>query len=61
MAGVLEIAVFSWADPQAFHLGTWRPDTNAVYSIMFLVFWAVVTFAIGLNQWLTRTPTRSKL
>lgn len=61
MAGVLEIAVFSWADPHAFHVGDWQPDTTTAYSLMFLVFWAVVTVAIGLNRWLMSTPPRSKL
>lgn len=62
MAGVLEIAVFSWADPLAFHLGSWVPD-NAVtaYSVMFLVFWGVLVATIGLNRWLMSTPARTKI
>ena len=55
MAGVLEALVFAVVDPAALHGfdGPWlRGSTAAVYTLAFLVFWAVVAAAGALTQWL---------
>ena len=59
VAGVLEIAVFAFVDPQALH--TLTGDTlplsdTAVYSIAFLAFWACTAAACGLTVLLDRGP-----
>lgn len=48
-AGVLEIAVFAFVDPAAVHAPDGGPlalSGNALYSLSFLVFWAVAAVAI---------------
>jgi uncharacterized membrane protein YcfT len=53
MAGVLEILVFSLVDPgnlqwMGGHTLDWSPRT--VYSLGFLVFWAVIALAGAMTQ-----------
>jgi hypothetical protein len=53
MAGVLEIVVFSVVDPGALQwLGGGALDwsARAVYSVGFLVFWAVIAVASAMTQ-----------
>ena len=55
MAGVLEMLVFSQIDPAELHgLGAsgmgWSPQ--AVYTIAFFVFWAVIAVASSVTLWL---------
>jgi hypothetical protein len=58
MAGLLEMLVFAVVDPGTLHgagdapLG-WSPQ--AVYSVAFLVFWAVISVAGWMTQVLQRT------
>lgn len=52
MAGILEMVVFAFVDPTALHLGNWRPDASTVYSLAFLVFWAVIALASAATQWM---------
>jgi hypothetical protein len=56
VAGVLEMVVFSVVDPGALHLGGWSPGANAVYTIAFFVFWALVAGASYLSLWLASGP-----
>ncbi len=55
MAGVLEILVFALVDPGDLH-GFGGPATawpeRAIYSLAFLVFWAVIGAASALTLWL---------
>ena len=55
MAGVLEILVFALVDPGELHgfggsAAAW--PTQAVYSVAFFVFWAVIAAAAALTLWL---------
>jgi hypothetical protein len=53
MAGVLEALVFVVVDPQSLHgLGPepLRWSASAVYSVAFLVFWAVIATAGALTR-----------
>lgn len=58
-AGVLEMLVFAWVDPAGLHgvdpLATGVSHT-AVYTLSFLVFWALVAAAIATSRWLERPP-----
>jgi hypothetical protein len=59
MAGVLEMLVFSQVDPAELHgLGAsgaaWSPQ--AVYTLAFLAFWAVISVASGVTLWLAGPP-----
>ena len=64
MAGVLEILVFALVDPGELHgfggsAAAWPPQ--AVYSVAFLVFWAVIAAASAVTLWLAppRVPDHS--
>ncbi len=58
VGGVLELVVFACVDPSMFHVGDWHPETKTVYSLMFFVFWAVVSFGAFLSHWLiSQTPS----
>jgi hypothetical protein len=55
MAGVLEILVFAQVDPGELHgfghaLAAWSAQT--IYSLAFLVFWAVIALASAVTLWL---------
>lgn len=52
VAGILEMVVFSWVDPNLLHLGGWEPDIMTTYSLSFLVFWALVSVSGAVSQWL---------
>ena len=52
MAGVLEIAVFALVDPSQLHALDGSPiewSRQAVYTLAFLLFWAVIATAAGLS------------
>jgi hypothetical protein len=53
VAGMLETVVFAWVDPSTCHFGDWHPDAKTVYSLMFLIFWVLVSFATFTSHWLT--------
>jgi hypothetical protein len=55
MAGVLEMLVFAMVDPGDLHgFGgsaiTWPPQ--AIYSVAFFLFWAVIAAASAMTLWL---------
>lgn len=53
MAGVLEMLVFSVVDPATLTWFGHEPigwSNNAVYSITFLIFWAVIATAGAITQ-----------
>ena len=57
MAGVLEMLVFAQVDPADLHgFGAsgvaWSPQ--AVYTVAFLAFWAVIAVASSVTLWLAR-------
>lgn len=59
MAGVLEMLVFAFADPGDLHtldgaVIPWPPQ--AIYSVAFFVFWAVIATASAMTLWLA-APT----
>lgn len=58
VAGVLEILVFAFVDPQEMHwLGqplAWSPQT--VYTLAFFVFWAVTATSSALTTLLAQSP-----
>ncbi|MDP4299033.1 hypothetical protein [Leptothrix discophora] len=59
MAGVLEMLVFAFVDPQALHwLGGAAVDMDrkAVYSIAFFLFWVVLGLSGAITQLLLREP-----
>lgn len=58
MAGVLEMVVFAFVDPQALH---WfdepmQVSRQAVYTVSFFVFWAIVMVASALTTLLSLSP-----
>ena len=58
MAGVLEMLVFAQVDPAELHgfgnaVAAW--PVQAIYSVAFLVFWAVIATASAVTLWLA-TP-----
>lgn len=58
MAGVLEIVVFAHVDPAALHDIHGAPfevSATAVYSIAFLVFWALMAISAAITQGLDRS------
>ena len=60
MAGVLEMLVFAFVDPQALHwLGGAAVDMDrkAVYSIAFFLFWVVLGLSGAITQLLLREPS----
>lgn len=57
MAGVLEMLVFAFVDPLSLRWFGGRPlelSATAVYSLAFLLFWAVIAVACGLALVLER-------
>jgi hypothetical protein len=59
MAGVLEMLVFAFVDPQALHWLGGAPvdmDRKAVYSIAFFLFWVVLGLSGAITQLLLREP-----
>jgi hypothetical protein len=58
MAGVLEIAVFAMVDPSDLQWLGGAPlgvSRQAVYTLAFLVFWAVIAVASAITALLTRS------
>lgn len=55
VAGVLEMVVFSLVDPLSLHIGQWQPDAQTIYSVAFLMFWALVTMASLLSHWMMKS------
>lgn len=60
MAGVLEMIVFSWVDPSMMRVGTWQPEPQAVYSLVFLAFWGIVSLASLLSHWMIKSSDASQ-
>ncbi len=59
MAGVLEGVVFAFVDPAQLSFAGGAPldwPPFAIYTMAFLVFWAVVAAAAGLTELLDRSP-----
>lgn len=60
MAGIMEILVFAVVDPEQLHwfggpaIGWSR---EAIYSVSFLIFWAVITASTVLSLLLMRSPS----
>ena len=60
LAGVLEMLVFAFVDPQALQGGAggalgWTP--MAVYTVSFVVFWAVLAACAAITLVLDASPT----
>lgn len=56
MAGVLEVLVFAVIDPEDMHWFGGSPmelSRMAVYTLTFLIFWAVIAFSGALTALLT--------
>lgn len=57
MAGVLEIAVFAFVDPQSLHTvsgAALQVSDTTVYSVAFFVFWLATAAACALTMLLQR-------
>ncbi len=55
MAGVAEMLVFAVVDPSDLHWvggGTLGIGRQAVYTVTFLMFWALISAASALSMWL---------
>jgi len=53
MAAVLEVLVFAFVDPESLHWvggGAINVGANAVYSVSFFAFWAVVALACAMTE-----------
>ena len=59
IAGVLEMVVFSWVDPNLLRIGQWQPDAQTTYSLAFFVFWGLVTLSSLLSHWMMKTSDSS--
>jgi hypothetical protein len=60
MAGVVEMLVFSMVDPADLRwMGSpvASADPMTVYSVAFLLFWAVIALASAMTQMVMSTPT----
>ncbi|MGE5453150.1 MAG: hypothetical protein ACM3VZ_15065 [Acidobacteriota bacterium] len=55
VAGILEMVVFAWVDPQALSLGDVQLTAQAVYTIAFFVFWGLVAVSAELSHWMIRS------
>ena len=60
MAGVLEMVVFSWVDPSMMRIGNWQPEPQAAYSLVFLMFWGLVSLASVLSHWMIKASDASQ-
>lgn len=58
VAGLLEMLVFALVDPQDLHwAGQALPlSSQGIYTLAFLVFWALAAVACGLTALLAMTP-----
>ena len=59
MASVLEMLVFAFVDPANLTwFGAERLDwpVQAVYTVAFFVFWAVIAISSGITLWLDSSP-----
>lgn len=54
MAGVLEMLVFSVLDPSLVRIGAWEPEARTVYSLSFIIFWAVLSLSGALSHLMMR-------
>lgn len=54
IAGILEMVVFAWVDPHALSLGGIQLGVQAVYTIAFFVFWALVAVSAELSHWMIK-------
>jgi hypothetical protein len=64
MAGVLEMLVFAVIDPTDLHGPGGGPlgfSREAVYTVSFLVFWAVIAASGALSAWLSSAPAGAPL
>lgn len=52
IAGLLELVVFFWLDPASFRIGSWQPEPMTVYSLVFFVFWALVSLSGLISHWM---------
>ncbi len=62
MAGVLEMLVFAFVDPQALHWLGGAPvdlDRTAVYTIAFFMFWVVLGTSGAITQLLLSEPAEA--
>jgi hypothetical protein len=60
MAGVLEMLVFAVIDPTAVYwpgADTVEWSRITLYSVAFLLFWAVIALSTAVTEYLTRTDT----
>lgn len=53
MACVLEMLVFGLVDPSTLHFGAWEPERKTVYSLAFMLFWALSALATGASYWMS--------
>jgi hypothetical protein len=62
MAGVLELLVFALVDPtELAHLDRLHPLPNsAVYTVAFVLFWAIVSLGAGISVLLATSPPAEK-
>jgi hypothetical protein len=58
MAGLIEVLVFAFVDPQDLQfVVTMQLSRNTTYSVAFLVIWAVVSLSSALTLLLANPPT----
>ncbi|HEU5296097.1 MAG TPA: hypothetical protein VFU71_15055 [Burkholderiaceae bacterium] len=61
MAGVLEMLVFAVVDPGAVQwpgADTLEWSRSTMYSVTFLVFWAVIAVSTAVTEYLTRSDVQ---
>lgn len=52
VAGLIEMVVFAWVDPSALSFGSLQLGPQAVYTVAFFVFWALVAVSALLSHWM---------
>ncbi|HET8871586.1 MAG TPA: hypothetical protein VFM48_14155 [Aquabacterium sp.] len=52
VAGLIEMVVFAWVDPTALSFGGLELGSQAVYTLAFFVFWALVAVSSLLSHWM---------
>lgn len=61
-AGMLEIVVFAFVDPANVQpVAGVVLSRTALYSVAFLVFWALVSCSSAVSMWLSKAPSESPM
>ncbi|MDE1997907.1 MAG: hypothetical protein KGI91_05935 [Burkholderiales bacterium] len=60
VAGLIEMVVFAWVDPSALSFGSLQLGSQAVYTLAFFLFWALVAVSALLSHWMMQAGSTGK-